>query len=139
MTTTGTVKVLIADDETHIRDLFEIILTHALPGLTVDKAGDGLEAVRLFNGYHHDVIIMDLHMPELDGIQAFRLIRDSCEKEKRKMPPVVFCTGFTPPVALCRLIGAGEYHGLLHKPVRSQEIVEVVKAKLALSASVAPS
>jgi len=130
-------RVLIADDEPQIRDLFEMIVSMSLPDVKLDKAANGLEAVRLFETHHHSVILMDLRMPEMDGLQAFHAIHAICERTRQKMPAVVFCTGFAPPDSIFSLIGGGEYHGLLRKPVRSDEITEMVKQKLAMVGSLA--
>lgn len=127
-------RILVTDDEAQIRNLFELIITMSFENLKVDKASNGLEAVRLFQEHRHGVILMDLRMPEMDGQQAFLAIRQFCEKQGIKMPPVIFCTGFSPSQTICDIVGTGEYHAMLHKPVRSDEITAVIKAKLDLAA-----
>ena len=69
----------------------------------------------------------------MDGIQAFQAIREFCEKEDIGMPPVIFCTGFAPSESVYQIVGDGAYHALLRKPVRSDEISSIVKAKLELT------
>jgi CheY-like chemotaxis protein len=63
--------VLLVDDESAIRRLFQLILGAALPGCRIETAADGSEAVRMFSEGHHGVIVMDLHMPVMDGPTAF--------------------------------------------------------------------
>jgi two-component system response regulator AtoC len=124
-------RVLVVDDEAGIRKLFKTILTYAFPGVTIDVAGNGLEAVKEFSNAHHGVILMDLRMPEMDGLQAFGAIQRMCGEKNWEMPPIVFCTGFTPPETVHEVVGDGTYHSLLQKPVDSQQITDAVKDRLA--------
>ena len=70
-----TIRVLIADDHGLVRAGFRLILERQ-PGVeVVGEAATGVEAVTLARRLGPDVILMDIRMPELDGIQATRLIR----------------------------------------------------------------
>jgi DNA-binding NarL/FixJ family response regulator len=63
-------RVLIADDQALLRGSFQVLIDSA-PGLTVvGEAGNGLEAVDLARRERPDVVLMDVRMPELDGIEA---------------------------------------------------------------------
>lgn len=123
-------RVLVVDDEADIRKLFKTILVYSLPGVEIDVASNGLEAVKGFETGHHGVILMDLHMPEMDGLQAFVTIQQMCGEKNWEMPAVVFCTGFTPPATVHQVVGDGGYHCLLHKPVNSLQIAGAVKHRL---------
>ena len=70
-----TVRVLIADDQQLVRAGFRLILERQ-PGIeVVGEAASGAEAVTLARRFIPDVVLMDIRMPDLDGIQATRLIR----------------------------------------------------------------
>jgi DNA-binding NarL/FixJ family response regulator len=70
-----TVRVLIADDQQLVRAGFRLILERQ-PGIeVVGEAASGAEAITLARRFIPDVVLMDIRMPDLDGIQATRLIR----------------------------------------------------------------
>ncbi|SHN47603.1 response regulator [Cryptosporangium aurantiacum] len=68
------IRVLVVDDQALVRGSFRLLVDTA-PGLTVvGEAGDGREAIALATRLHPDVVLMDVRMPELDGVAATRRI-----------------------------------------------------------------
>lgn len=125
-------RILIVDDEEIILRLFQMILSSALPDLKIDLASNGAEAVKAFSAGHHAVLIMDLHMPVMDGQTAFAKIEHVCKKKKWEMSSVVFCTGFAPPDLVKDVVAKSSTHCLLLKPVSNEALVEAVRSRLGL-------
>lgn len=123
-------RVLIVDDEEPIVFLFRAILDSAFRGMKIDTVGDGAKAVACFLANRHDVLVMDLHMPVMDGLAAFREIEALCEGKKWVMPSVLFCTGFAPPDTLSRIIAGDSRHGYLPKPVSPDELIDAIQSRL---------
>ena len=123
-------RVLVVDDEKTILRLFQMILSSALTGRVIDTAVNGEEGVKTFVAGHHGVIVMDLHMPVMDGQAAFSKIFNYCKTHNWEMPSVVFCTGFAPPDSIRDVLGDGSKHCLLSKPVSGESLVNVVTGRL---------
>jgi two-component system response regulator DegU len=64
------IKILIADDHTMVRQGIKQLLELEHDFLVIAQAADGLEAIKLINMHHPDVILMDINMPHLNGIQV---------------------------------------------------------------------
>ncbi|MGG0241050.1 response regulator transcription factor [Bacillus rhizoplanae] len=113
------IRVLIADDEKEIRDLLKKYLEREL--YTVDIAINGEEALRLFEQNKYNLIILDLMMPKVDGIEVCRRLRDKTNI------PILMLTAKDQEVdkILGLSIGADDY---ITKPFSINEVVARVKA-----------
>ncbi|AXG77763.1 response regulator transcription factor [Streptomyces paludis] len=69
-----TIRVLLADDQTLVRAAFAMLVESAGDMEVVGQAGTGREAVELARSARADLVVMDIRMPDLDGIEATRLI-----------------------------------------------------------------
>ncbi len=123
-------RVLVVDDEATIRRLYKVILTTGLPDCVVEVVENGREAVDSFAASHHAVLLMDLHMPVLDGRKAFIEIMEMCRERNWEEPAVVFCTGFAPHEGVLRIVNESDRHCLLSKPVRADVLVNSIKSRL---------
>lgn len=129
-TTPGSWRILIVDDEQMIRRLFGMIIQSEYNDAVIDQASNGEEAVAAFVQGRHDLIIMDLQMPVRDGREAFIEMSRECKERGWAVPPVVFCTGFSPPESLNSIVGAGHFHGLLRKPVKAEALLNALRQRL---------
>ena len=127
-------SVLVVDDQELVRSGFCLILEAA--GLDVlGEAGDGAEAVALARDLRPDVVLMDVRMPGMDGIEATRLIR----AEARDGPPrILILTTFDLDEYVFDALRAGA-SGFLLKDAPRQQLVEAVEVVAAGQALLAPS
>lgn len=118
----GPIKVLIVDDHWVVRQGLEVFLDDE-PGLTViGEAEDGVQAVRLARELGPDVILMDILMPELDGIQATAQI-------KADLPgiEILALTSVLRDHSVSEAIQAGAI-GYLLKDTKGEELVRGIRA-----------
>ncbi len=111
-------RVIVADDESVIRTDLREMLTN-LGDLVVGEVGDGQSAVNLARELKPDVVIMDIKMPDLDGIEAARVLTEE------KIAPVLLLTAYSQRDLVDRAKEAGVV-GYLVKPFREQEIVPAI-------------
>ena len=130
-----TIRVLIADDQPRMRTGFRMILD-AEPDLeVVGEAADGAEAVRLAAGARADVVLMDVRMPGMDGIEATRrLAGDGVQDPVR----VLILTTFDLDEYVLSALRAGA-SGFLLKDVPPEDLVDAIKVVAAGDALLAPS
>jgi CheY-like chemotaxis protein len=107
-------QILIAEDDPMVMELIQRILEtmgHVVEG----TATNGRQAVELAQSLSVDIVLMDIGMPEMDGLEATRLIQETCPK------PVVLLTGHDDPELVIRAghVGAGAY---LVKPPKASEL-----------------
>jgi DNA-binding NarL/FixJ family response regulator len=127
------IRVLLADDQEMVRTGFRLILS-AEPGLeVVGEAGTGVDAVTRARALRPDVVLMDIRMPELDGLEATRLLVADPEP-----PRIVVVTTFDLDEYVYGALRAGAC-GFLLKDAGPRLLVEAVKAAAAGDALVSPS
>lgn len=126
-------RVLLVDDEPSLTSLFKMVLSMEIPDIEIDTAGNGLEALESFSINHHGVLVMDLHMPIMDGFAAFIEIQRMCNTRKWEMPAVIFCTGYAPPDALKKIFVDSQDHCVISKPISPFVITEAVNKRLTSS------
>ncbi|MDD4871432.1 MAG: response regulator [Kiritimatiellae bacterium] len=122
-------KILIVDDEKAIRKVFKMVLAVELPACQVDLAVNGAEAVDAFRKGFHDVLFLDLNMPVKDGYTAFLEIKEICKKKKRKVPFIIFCTGYEVPKELEYTETEPVNYCILRKPVTPDNLIETLQAR----------
>ncbi|MDR3517448.1 MAG: ATP-binding protein [Azospirillaceae bacterium] len=116
-------RVLVVEDNIVNRDIIRILLGRA--GHDVAVAGNGVEAVALVRKQHYDVVLMDIEMPEMDGVTAVRLIRTMPEPMCRT--PVVALTAHASPHHRQEYLAAG-MTDYLTKPIHPKKLWATLQA-----------
>jgi two-component system, response regulator PdtaR len=123
------VRVLIAEDETIIRLDLHALLEDA--GFEVcAEARDGAEAVELTASTNPDVVVLDVKMPKLDGVDAARRILEA------RSVPIVLITAYGDDEIVDRATEIGVF-AFLTKPFRAQDVVPAIKTAQARHAELA--
>jgi signal transduction histidine kinase/ActR/RegA family two-component response regulator len=111
-------RVLVADDNEVNRMVMEAILSGL--GHAVAFAEDGEQAVSLATGQHWDIVLMDLHMPHMDGLEATQAIRALPHVQRSKVPIVALTADVFPETReRCEAAGVQDF---LTKPVDTAEL-----------------
>jgi DNA-binding NarL/FixJ family response regulator len=127
------IRILLVDDQELVRAGFRMVL-EAQPDMTVvGEAGDGLAAVALLRSTPADVVVMDVRMPKLDGIEATRRICNAGDR-----PRVLMLTTFDLDEYAFAALKAGA-SGFLLKDVPPEELLFGIRAVHSGDAVVAPS
>jgi DNA-binding NarL/FixJ family response regulator len=116
------INVLLVDDQTLVREGLSSLLSLSDNVTVVAQASSGREAVRLTTESEPDVILMDIRMPDLNGIEAVELLR-----KKGFQTPVLMLTTFDDHESIMKAIQAGA-EGYLLKDVSLEVLVDAIEA-----------
>ncbi len=116
-------RIIIADDESLIRMDLREMLTN-LGYLVVGEAGDGRSAVNLARELRPDIVIMDIKMPDMDGIEAARILTEE------RIAPVLLLSAYSQQELVQRAREAG-VAGYLVKPFRESDLAPAIEVALA--------
>ena len=128
------IRVLVVDDQALVRDGFAMVLDHEDDIEVVAEAGTGVEAVEAALSHRPDVILMDIRMPEMDGLEATRRILGEADWPAR----VVILTTFDPDEYVYEALKAGASAFVL-KDIPRAELVSAVRTVADGGALLAPS
>jgi DNA-binding NarL/FixJ family response regulator len=127
------IRVLIADDQALVRTGFRVIL-NAEPDLeVVGEAADGRETIEAVRTQRPDVVLMDIRMPNLDGIEATRRLAAAAHA-----PRVLILTTFDLDQYVYEALRAGA-SGFLLKDASAEELLQAVRVVAAGEALLSPS
>ena len=113
------IKVLIADDQELIRDSLRIVLS-GNPDFSVNTAANGIEVVRAVRRDKPDVILMDIRMPEMDGVQCTQIIKENYPEIK-----IIILTTFDDDEYIFSALKHGA-SGYLLKGISADKLIEAI-------------
>ncbi|WP_446209943.1 response regulator [Micromonospora sp. IBSANI012] len=130
-----TVRVVIVDDQALVRAGFRMVLDSQPDLEVVGEAIDGADALRLLARTEADVVVMDVRMPTMDGVEATRRI---CQDRPAGPPRVLVLTTFDTEADAFAALRAGA-SGFLLKNVPPEELLAAIRVVAAGDSVVAPS
>jgi len=127
------IRILIADDQELVRTGFRVVLEAEADFDVVGEAADGLDAVQAAEALHPDLVLMDIRMPNLDGIEATRRIAAT-----EAAPRILILTTFDLDDYVYEALRAGA-SGFLLKDARGEELRHAVRMVAAGDALLSPA
>ncbi|MBQ0887096.1 response regulator transcription factor [Streptomyces sp. RM72] len=115
------IRVLLADDDALVRAGLRMMLGAAEDILVVAEASDGQEVPALVDAHAPDLVLMDIRMPTMDGIEAARILR-----ARPNAPEIIMLTTFTTDSYVLRALQAGAT-GFLLKHTQPEDIVTALR------------
>ncbi len=128
------IRVLLADDQTLVRAAFAMLVESARDMVVVGQAGNGLEAVALAHAARADVVVMDIRMPEMDGIEATRRIAAADDLAGVR---VLVLTTYDDDAHVVAALRAGA-SGFMVKDTRPAELLDAIRTVAAGDALLSP-
>ena len=129
-----TIRVLLADDQTLVRAAFAMLVESARDMEVVGEAGSGREAVGAAREVRPDLVVMDIRMPDLDGIEATRLI---AADEDLAGVRILVLTTYDTDEHIVEALRAGA-SGFLVKDTRPAELLDAIRTVAAGEALLSP-
>lgn len=129
-----TIRVLIADDQELVRTGFRVIVGAEPDMDVVGEAGDGRQTIDAVTKHRPHVVLMDIRMPNLDGIEATRQITNS----QARPPRILILTTFDLDEYVYQALRAGA-SGFLLKDARSDDLLRAIRVVAAGDALLAPA
>ena len=129
------IRVLIADDEALVRAGFRLLVEYAAGLEVVGEAGNGVQAVSQSRALRPDVVLMDIRMPVMDGLEATRLILgESCEPA----PQILVVTTFDDDETVFAALRSGA-SGFVLKDTPPEQLIEAIRVIAAGDALLTPA
>jgi DNA-binding NarL/FixJ family response regulator len=129
------IRVLIADDEALVRAGFSVLVNSAAGLSVIGEASDGLQAVRQARELRPDVVLMDIRMPVMTGLEATRVI---LEGDRDPSPRILVVTTFDQDEHVFEALRAGA-SGFVLKDTPPEKLLEAIAIVAAGEALLAPA
>jgi DNA-binding NarL/FixJ family response regulator len=122
MTDAGPIRILVVDDHPVVREGVVALVNGQADMSIVAQTSNGREAIQQFRVHHPDIVLMDLQMPEMNGLDALIAIRDEAPEAR-----IIMLTTYVGDAQVLRAIKAGA-RGYLLKSALHRELLETVRA-----------
>jgi DNA-binding NarL/FixJ family response regulator len=119
---TSAIRILVVDDHPIVRQGVAGLVGGQRDMTIVGQASNGREAIQQFRAHHPDVVLMDLQMPEMNGLDALMAIRDEAPEAR-----IIVLTTYAGDAQVLRAIKAGA-RGYLLKSALHRELLETIRA-----------
>ena len=116
------IRILVVDDHTIVRQGVAGLVGGQPDMSIVGQASNGREAIQQFRAHHPDVVVMDLQMPEMNGLDALMAIRDEVPEAR-----IIMLTTYAGDAQVLRAMKAGA-RGYLLKSALHKELLEAIRA-----------
>jgi DNA-binding NarL/FixJ family response regulator len=116
------IRILVVDDHPVVRQGVAGLVGGQPDMIIVGQASNGREAIQQFRAHHPDVVLMDLQMPEMNGLDALMAIRDEAPEAR-----IIMLTTYAGDAQVLRAIKAGA-RGYLLKSALHRELLETIRA-----------
>jgi two-component system sensor histidine kinase/response regulator len=124
------IRILVVEDNPVNQKVAQVMLRKM--GLRADVVADGQEAVKTLRMIPYDLVLMDCQMPEMDGFEATRSIRQEGSKALNPHIPIIAMTAATMQGDRKKCIQAG-MNDFIAKPVQQRELAEILARWLAIN------
>jgi len=132
ITSAGRIRVLAVDDHPIVREGIAALIAIQPDMILVGEASDGREAIQQFRTHRPDVTVMDLQMPEMNGLDALSAIRNEFPDAK-----VIMLTTYKSDTQIVRALKAGA-QGYLLKSALHKELLQTIRAANAGKKTISP-
>ena len=129
-----TIRVAVVDDQALVRGGFAMVLGHQEDIEIVAEAGTGIEALEVARKHRPDIIVMDIRMPDMDGLEATTRILEAADWQVR----ILIVTTFDPDEYIYKALRAGA-SGFLLKDTPPEELIRAVRVVAEGGALLSPS
>ena len=117
------VRILVAEDDPDFRELLQLVLAQEFPGADIECVADGRQAVAAFDRRPASVMVLDLQMPEMDGVAVTALLRS--RPQSQQVPIIVLsASGGSKDWQLLSSLGADRF---LVKPVNLDDVISTIR------------